>query len=91
MITMILNFCIRSSIYYYYSRLIVVIQNMFLTAPPSCTVCSAKREWTAKMVRLGAGDKGNTIQQIIFKSAKDNPTDMINITSTFFLLIHEHS
>ena len=62
---------------------------MFLTAPPSCTVCSAKREWTAKMVRLGAGDKGNTIQQIIFKSAKDNPTDMINITSTFFLLIHE--
>ena len=66
---------------------------MFLTAPPSCTVCSAKREWTAKMVRLGAGDKGNTIQQIIFKSAKDNPTDnptdMINMTSTFFLLIHE--
>ena len=72
---------------------------MFLTAPPSCTVCSAKREWTAKMVRLGAGDKGNTIQQIIFKSAKDNPTynptdnptDMINMTTTFFLLIHEHS
>ena len=62
---------------------------MFLTAPPSCTVCSAKREWTAKMVRLGAGDKGNTIQQIIFKSAKDNPTDTINMNSTFMNTVED--